>query len=74
MSTRGLLALGDLAPVIVSYARTPIGAFNGKLASVSAPRLGAVAIEAACARAGISGGDVDEVLFGNAGDGAAPKG
>ena len=66
MSSRGMLALGDLTPVIVSYARTPIGAFNGALASQSAPQLGAVAIKAALARAGGLGSeDVSEVLMGN---------
>ena len=43
MASRGLLALGDLTPVIVSYARTPIGSFHGALASQTAPELGAVA-------------------------------
>ena len=50
--------------VIVSAARTPMGAFNGGLASISAPRLGAKAIEAAVARAGVSVADIDEVLMG----------
>ncbi|KAH8095422.1 proteasome-activating ATPase [Aureococcus anophagefferens] len=66
MSSRGLLALGELTPVIVSYARTPIGGFNGALSSLSAPELGAVAIKAALARAGgLGAADVDEVLMGN---------
>ena len=38
--------------VIVGAARTPIGAFQGSLASLPAPRLGAVAIKAALERAG----------------------
>ena len=57
--------LGDRDPVIVSFARTPIGKFNGALASLTAPQLGAVAIKAAVARAGIQGEDVQEVLMGN---------
>ena len=66
MASRGLLALGELTPVIVSYARTPIGGFNGALSSLSAPELGAVAIKAALARAGgLGAADVDEVLMGN---------
>jgi acetyl-CoA C-acetyltransferase len=50
--------------VIVSAARTPVGSFNGALGSVSAPALGAVALQAAIARAGIEASDVDEVIFG----------
>jgi acetyl-CoA C-acetyltransferase len=75
MAQRGLLKLGKRTPVIASYARTPIGAFNGALASLKAPELGAVAIKGACARAGITGNDVGEVLMGNvvsAGVGQAP--
>ena len=41
--------------VIVSAARTPIGSFQGALASLSAPKLGAIAIKEALARAGIAG-------------------
>ena len=52
-------------PVIVSAARTPIGKFLGSLSSVSAPELGAVAIRAALERAGIDGGEVQEVIMGN---------
>jgi acetyl-CoA C-acetyltransferase len=61
--------------VIVSAARTAIGSFNGALASVSAPKLGAVAVKAVIERAGISGDLVDEVIMGNvlpAGVGQAP--
>ena len=75
MAQRGLLKLGKRTPVIASYARTPIGAFNGALASLKAPELGAIAIKGACARAGITGNDVGEVLMGNvvsAGVGQAP--
>jgi acetyl-CoA C-acetyltransferase len=50
---------------IVSAVRTPIGSFQGSLASISAPKLGAVAIKAALERAGITGGQVDEVFMGN---------
>ena len=50
--------------VIASAARTPVGAFNGDLASLSAARLGTVAIEAALARAGIDGAEVSEVIMG----------
>ena len=61
--------------VIVSAARTPIGSFLGALSSVSAPRLGAVAIQAALERAGIDADTVDECIMGcvlSAGLGQAP--
>ena len=51
--------------VIVSACRTPIGRFQGKLASFRAPDLGAIAIRAAVERAGIKAEDVQEVIFGN---------
>jgi acetyl-CoA C-acetyltransferase len=60
---------------IVSAARTPIGAFQGSLSSVSAPSLGAVAIAAALGRAGIGPEHLDQVYMGNvlsAGLGQAP--
>ncbi len=61
--------------VIVGMARTPMGSFQGDLAPMSAPELGAVAIKAALERAGVSPDDVDEVIMGNvlpAGQGQAP--
>jgi acetyl-CoA C-acetyltransferase len=61
--------------VILSGARTPMGAFQGELSGMSAPELGAVAIRAAVERAGIQPGDVNETLMGNvlsAGLGQAP--
>jgi acetyl-CoA C-acetyltransferase len=61
--------------VIVSAVRTPVGAFQGALASVPAPRLGAAAIAEALKRAGVPGSDVDEVIMGmvlSAGVGQAP--
>ena len=61
--------------VIVGAARTPVGAFLGSLASVTAPRLGAIAIRAALERAGVEAAAVDEVVMGNvlqAGVGQAP--
>ncbi len=61
--------------VIVGMARTPMGSFQGDLAPVSAPELGAVAIKAALERAEISPDDVDEVIMGHvlpAGQGQAP--
>lgn len=50
--------------VIASAARTPIGSFNGSLASLPAHELGKVAIKAALERAGVAPGDVDEVILG----------
>jgi acetyl-CoA C-acetyltransferase len=61
--------------VILGAARTPMGAFQGDFASLSANDLGGVAIQAAVERAGVSPESVDEVLFGNclmAGQGQAP--
>ncbi len=61
--------------VIVSAARTPMGAFQGDFASLVAHDLGGAAIKAAVERAGISPDAVNEVLFGNclmAGQGQAP--
>jgi acetyl-CoA C-acetyltransferase len=40
--------------VIASYARTPIGSFQGSLTSVTAPALGGVAVKAALQRAGLA--------------------
>ncbi len=51
--------------VIVSAARTAIGAFQGALANIPATDLGAYAIAEAIKRAGVSSGDVDEVIMGN---------
>jgi len=50
--------------VIVSAARTPVGAFNGALASLASHDLGKVVIQAAVERAGIQMSDVDEVIMG----------
>jgi acetyl-CoA C-acetyltransferase len=51
--------------VILSGVRTPIGAFQGALGSLTAPQLGATAIQGALAAAGVDAGQVDEVLMGN---------
>ncbi|CAG4896555.1 acetyl-CoA C-acyltransferase [Paraburkholderia saeva] len=61
--------------VIVSAARTPMGAFQGHFSSLAAHDLGGVAIKAAVERAGIAADTIGEVLFGNclmAGQGQAP--
>jgi acetyl-CoA C-acetyltransferase len=60
---------------ILSGSRTPNGSFLGTLAGVSAPKLGAVAIEAALKKAEIDKSKVDEVFMGNvitSGVGQAP--
>ena len=51
--------------VIVSAVRTAIGSFQGTLTGVSATKLGAVVLEAALERAGVSKDSVDEVIMGN---------
>jgi acetyl-CoA C-acetyltransferase len=61
--------------VIVGAARTPIGAFQGGLSSLTAPQLGAVAIKAALERAGVPAAQVNETFMGcvlQAGIGQAP--
>ena len=61
--------------VIVSAVRTPIGSFMGGLSTVSAPKLGAVAIKGALAKIQLDVNLVDEVFMGNviqAGVGQAP--
>ena len=61
--------------VITGAARTPMGAFQGDFASLSAHDLGGAAIKAAVARSGLAPEQVGEVLFGNclmAGQGQAP--
>ncbi|AVZ78217.1 acetyl-CoA C-acetyltransferase [Zoogloeaceae bacteirum Par-f-2] len=61
--------------VIVSAARTPMGGFQGELAALTAPQLGAEAIRAALARAGLNPEQVQEVIMGcvlPAGLGQAP--
>ena len=60
---------------IVAAKRTPMGAFQGALAGVSAPDLGACAMAAALAQSGLAGEQIDEVYMGNvlaAGVGQAP--
>ena len=64
-----------MSAVILGAARTPIGAFLGGLAPISAPQLGSIAIKCALERAGVKPDQVDEVFMGNvvqAGVGQAP--
>jgi len=61
--------------VIASYARTPIGGFQGSLADASATELGAAAVKAAVERAGVSGDAIERIYMGcvlPAGLGQAP--
>ncbi|MHB8285841.1 MAG: acetyl-CoA C-acyltransferase, partial [Caulobacteraceae bacterium] len=60
--------------VIVSAARTPVGAFNGSLSSLAGHELGAVAIRAALERAGVDAAEVDEVILGQVLQAAAGQG
>ena len=66
----------DKDPIVIAgAARTPVGAFQGSLASASAAELGAVAIGAAVERAGVTPDTIDEVMMGcvlSAGQGQAP--
>ena len=61
--------------VIVGAKRTPMGGFQGDLASLTASQLGGTAIRAALEEAGVPAADVDQVIMGNvlgAGQGQAP--
>jgi acetyl-CoA C-acetyltransferase len=61
--------------VILAARRTPVGAFQGAFASVTAPQLGSAAIKAALADSGVPAAQVDEVIMGcvlAAGIGQAP--
>jgi len=61
--------------VIASAARTAVGSFNGSFASTPAHELGAIAIKAALARAGVDAADVSETILGQvltAGQGQNP--
>ena len=66
---------GQDAVVIVSAARTPMAAFQGDFAALTAPQLGAAAIRAAVERAGLAPDQIDEAIMGcvlPAGQGQAP--
>lgn len=67
--------MSDISVVIVTGARTPMGGFQGALATIPAPELGATAVKAACERANLDDDSIDEVLMGcvlPAGLGQAP--
>jgi acetyl-CoA C-acetyltransferase len=61
--------------VIASYARTPMGGFQGVLSGAKSTQLGATAVKAALERAGVDGGQVQQIFMGcvlPAGLGQAP--
>ncbi len=61
--------------VIASYARTPMGGFQGALSGAKATELGAVAVKAALERAGLAADKVEQIIMGcvlPAGLGQAP--
>ncbi|MEO7688874.1 MAG: acetyl-CoA C-acyltransferase [Sphingomonas sp.] len=61
--------------VILSYARTPMGSFQGSLAGATATELGAAAVGGAVERAGVSGEAIERIYMGcvlPAGLGQAP--
>jgi acetyl-CoA C-acetyltransferase len=61
--------------VIAGHARTPMGGFQGALSGLTAPQLGAAAVRAAVARAGVSPQAVEQIVMGcvlPAGQGQAP--
>ena len=67
--------MSDGSVVIVSAARTPVGSFNGALASLSASALGTIALKAAIERANLKPEEVEEVILGQvltAGQGQNP--
>jgi acetyl-CoA C-acetyltransferase len=69
-------ATGSSDPVVIlSYARTPMGSFQGSLAGASATQLGAAAVRAAVDRAGVAASAVERIVMGcvlPAGLGQAP--
>ena len=54
----------DALAVLLSAVRTPIGTFGGAFKDVEAADLGAAASAEALRRAGLAGGDVDDVIMG----------
>jgi len=61
--------------VIVSAQRTPVGSFQGALSTLSAPKLGAIAIKSALEKINLNANDIHEVIMGqvlSAGSGQAP--
>jgi acetyl-CoA C-acetyltransferase len=60
------MSQNDREAVILSAARTPSGRFQGSLSGIPAPHLGAIVVQAAVERAGITDpAEIDEVIMGN---------
>ena len=57
--------LADRDCVIVAATRTPMGSFNGALAGLTAPQLGALAIRGVLKSSGVDPSTVQECYFGN---------
>jgi len=75
LSYKGAAMSKDTESVILSAVRTPSGKFQGSLASLPAPQLGAIVVREAVKRAGMDPADIDEAFMGNvvsAGLGQAP--
>ena len=75
ITQRVLVSSDATTPVILSACRTPIGKYLGAISSLSAPRLGAIAIKEAVRRAGIDPLLIDDVIMGHVvqgGTGQAP--
>jgi acetyl-CoA C-acetyltransferase len=75
ITQRVLVSSDATTPVILSACRTPIGKYLGAISSLSAPRLGAIAIKEAVRRAGIDPQLIDDVIMGHVvqgGSGQAP--
>ncbi len=51
--------------VVVAYARTPMGGFQGSLGGVKATELGSTAVRAALERAGVDGEQIEQIFLGN---------
>src|SRR5262245_2539509 len=67
MAGRGLYAMAGRPDIMIAGAvRTPLGKFGGALSSLCAPELGALAARAVLERSGVSAGDVEETIMGNA--------
>src|SRR5580700_9909624 len=62
---RRVSAMSQRSVVIVAPVRTAIGTFGGSLQEIPAPDLGAIAIKAAVARAGLDPEEVGTVVMGN---------
>jgi acetyl-CoA C-acetyltransferase len=75
LATKGENKMNTREVIIAGACRTPVGAFQGALAALSAPELGALVVKEAVRRAGLDVKKIDEVIMGcvlPAGVGQAP--